>query len=410
LALVVLSGAGCGGLPANPTRPHLLTFADLEALAAPMNDEATFAHDAKVPGGLRVRDFLQYDGTNYQLQLRNTFTEGYRSAYETTEVWTGFDEVWAQPVYVAVTGFTDSGQPKLLTDPTNPDPTMQGWSPVFSVGPGSAFYSPFWQTMYFVVPDGTDPEKYTSARHIIDAGLPLIPGPAHTMAIVPGENIIPPAMPLDVQHVGGPMATSPGYLDGEDVHYLDFGKGNFSWNDDLVVDETPLFMFVYRDTNGDLQRTNTPTVAGTGPLYANRPVNVTDTMPPVPHYGAYWRLYTVELPPTARIFAPPGLYPKENADYKGPVGTVYGDSIMLADIVGTNQWVGRVALNASDTPGEGCFSSNQNLDENGNGSCRWLDSQAKIEATVPASWIWKTDITVTCPFVSYQDMAVVVTP
>jgi hypothetical protein len=411
LVLVVSStGAGCGDLPANPTRPHLLTFGDLEALAAaPMADHATFATNALVPGGLRVGDFISYDGTNYHLPLRNTWTEGYRSAYETTEVWTGFDAVWAQPVYVAVTGFAD-GKPNLLTDPKVTDPTKQAWSPIFSVGPGSAFYSPFWQTIYFRVPEGTDPDQYKSARQVIDAGVPLIPGPAHTMSIVPGENVVPASMVLDVQKVGGPTTTNEGYLDGEDVDYLDFGTNNFTWNDDLVVEETPLFMFVYRDSKGDLQKTNTPTVAGTGPLYANRPVNVTDTVPPVPHYGAYWRLYTVELPATARIFAPPMLYPDKNVDYQGPVGTAYGDSINMAGVDGTNPWLGRVALNATDDPTQGCFSDSNNLDELGGGSCRWLDSQAKIEATV-ASWaIWKTDITVTCPFVSYQDFAVVVTP
>jgi hypothetical protein len=408
VVLGVLS-AGCSGQPANPSRPHLITFADLEALAASPTAAPTFATNSGVPGGLRVTDFVTYDGTNYGMPLRTTFTEGYRSAYRTTEVWTGFDEVWVQPVYVAITGFTD-GKPDLLTDPTNPDPTMQGWSPIFSVGPGSAFYSPFWQTMYFVVPPGTDPEKFKSARDVLDAHVTLIEGPAHTMAIVPGENIVPAPSPFASQMVGGPTGTSEGYLDGADVDYVDFGKNNFTWNAELDVEETPLFMFVYRDQNGALQKTNTPTVAGTGPLYANRPVNVTDTVPPVPHYGAYWRLYTVELPATARIFAPPALYPAQNADYAGPVGTAYGDSVTKSDADSVSAWLGRVALNATDDPTKGCFSDELNLDELGGGSCRWLDSQAKIEATV-ASWaIWKTDITVTCPFVSYQDFPFVVTP
>jgi len=410
LWLVVVSAlVGCGGLPANPTRPHLITFADLEALASAPTPDPTFATHARVPGGLRLSDFVTYDGTNFGMPLRTTWTEGYRSAYRTTEVWTGFDEVWVQPVYVAITGFT-KGKPDLLTDPNNPDPSKQAWSPIFSVGPDSAFYSPFWQTIYFQVPVGTDPEKYKSARQVLDAGVPLMQGPAHTMAIVPGENIVPAPSPFDVQMVGGPTATSEGYLDGHDVRYLDFGKNTFTWNDDLDVEETPLFMFVYRDSNGELQRTNTPTVAGTGPLYANRPVNVTDTVPPVPHYGAYWRLYTVELPATARIFAPPALYPTENADYAGPVGTAYGDAITKAGVVGTNQWLGRVALNATDDPTQGCFSDNQNLDQLGGGSCKWLDSQPKIEAAVAPWAIWKTDITVTCPFVSYQDFPFVVTP
>ena len=117
MVLGVLSG--CSGQPANPSRPHLITFADLEALAASPTAAPTFATNSGVPGGLRVTDFVTYDGTNYGMPLRTTWTEGYRSAYRTTEVWTGFDEVWVQPVYVAITGFTD-GKPDLLTDPTNP--------------------------------------------------------------------------------------------------------------------------------------------------------------------------------------------------------------------------------------------------------------------------------------------------
>jgi hypothetical protein len=420
LALVVLSatGAGCTGLPANPTRPRLMTFADLEALAAPTNRDPTFAHGAGVPGGLRVSDFISFDGTSYHLPLRSTWTEGYRSAYETTEVWTGFDEVWVQPVYVAITGFTD-GKPDLLKDPAVTDPTQQAWSPIFSVGPGSAFYSPFWQTIYFQVPLGTDPDKYKSARQVLDSGATLTPGPGHTMAIVPAENVIPAMTVADYQPVGGPTGTTEGYLDGQDVRYLDFGKDNFSWSDDLDVEETPLFMLLYRDSNGELQKTNTPAVAGTGPLYANRPVNVTDSVPPIPHYGAYWRLYTVELPATARIFAPAELYPTESADFAGPVATTYGASVISHGVIGTNQWLGRVALNAlpsADGSTPGCFDDYENLDEFFDPTmpppepCDWLDSQAKLERAVPSSAIQRTDITVTCPFVSYQDMAVVVTP
>jgi hypothetical protein len=402
---------GCG-LPANPKRPHLTTFSDLMALVDAEGPDATFAEGAKVPGGLRVGDFVTKDDQGaYHLTLRNTWTESYRSAYETAEVWNGFDEVWLQPMYVAITGFTN-GKPDLLVDPTNPDPAKQGWSPIFSVGPDSAFYSPFWQVYYFQVPADTDPEAYTTARKVIDSGLPLLQGPVRTMSLVPIDTkVVPGTSDFAAQHVGGPAGASEGYLDGHDVGFLDFGKNTFNWNDDLVVEETPLFVFVYRDgMTGELMRTGIPTVAGTGPLYANRPANITNTDPPVPHYGAYWRLYTVELPPTARIFAPSALYPNESAAYAGPVGTAYGQSVIDAGVDDTNKYLGRVALNATDAVDQGCFSDANFLDELGGGKCRWLDSQAKIEATVPPSWIWKTDITVTCPFVSYDDSAFVVAP
>jgi hypothetical protein len=410
LVLLVACAAGACGLPPNPSRPHLLTFADLGALAAPMDPGATFANADGVPGGLRVRDYVTFDGTDYHLVLRNTWTEGYRSAYVTAEVWTGFDEVWVQPVYIPVTGFTN-GKAILLVDPAKPDPT-KSWSAIFSVGPESAFYSPFWQTFYFVVPPGTGPDDFTSARKVIDSGLPLIPGPGHTMSIVPTDHIVPPTPSAPGQMVGGPAGTMEGYVDGKEVDFLDFGKGNFSWDADLVVEPTPLFVLVYRDDTGALQRLNVPTVAGTGPLYANRPANMLNA---VPHYGAVWRLYTVEVPGTARIFAPPlPEFADAIADY--PVGFVapdYGANVIAAGADDLSHWLGRVALNAvksADGSSPGCFSSYDDIDVGGTDPCQWLDSQPAIERAVPASWIRPTDILVTCPFVSYKDFPVVVDP
>jgi hypothetical protein len=412
LALAAAAAAGCD-LPPNPRHPKLLNFAHMEALAT--SGAPTFATDDGIPGGLRVPDFVTTDGTSYQLTLRNTWTEGYRSAYETAEMWTGFDEIWVQPVYVPITGFS-GGKPVLLgADPTNPDPTKRGWNPIFSVGPDSAFYSPFWQTFYFIVPADTDPEAFTTARKVIDSGLPLIPGPGHTMSIVPGDNVHPATMTMGAvdQEVGGPTATSPGYLDGQDVDYLDFGKNNFTWNDDLVVEPTPLFVLVYRDPDsGELKRMNVPTVAGTGPLYANRTANVTGD---VPHYGALWRLYTVEVPPTARIFAPPlPEFADTIADYPPAlVGPHYGANVIASGAVDLAFFLGRVALNAvpsADMSDPGCFDDRMNLGKSGKVPCQWLDSQPALEQAVPPSWIRPTDILVTCPFISYHDSAVVVTP
>ena len=415
-ALATCALAACD-LPANPRRPQLLTFADLSRLAD--GDPAvTFANDQGAPGGLRVSDFVTKDDAGYHLTLRDTWTEGYRSAYETAEIWLGFDEVWVQPVYVAITGFTD-GKPDLLPDPSATDPEKMSWSPIFSVGPDSAFYSPFWQVFYFKVPVGTDADAYTTAREVIDSGLPLIPGPAHTMSLVPaGETIVPATAGAPMQAVGGPTDVSTGYLDGKDVSFLDFGKDNFSWNDDLVVDATPLFMLVYRDDAGHLQPMHVPTIAGTGPLYANRPPNVSND---VPHYGAFWRLYTVEVPATARIFAPPlPAFAAASADYPPaflePEST-YGAGVLTTPTNDIGHWLGRVALNAVpsvDSTIKSCFDDYDNLDTSpgsaGPEPCAWLDSQPAVERAVPASSIQPTDVLVTCPFVSYDDQPFVVTP
>ena len=202
-----------------------------------------------MPGGLRVRDYVTKDDAGYHLTLRDTWTEAYRSAYVTAEIWIGFDEVWVQPVYVPITGFAD-GDPRRSSS-TRP---RGAWSPIFSVGADSAFYSPFWQVFYFQVPDGTDPDALTSARQVIDSGLPLIEGPARTMSLVPGA--VGPAADGGGLGSGDRRArrrSAPGYLDGKPISFLDFGTDTFSWNEDLVVDETPLFVLVYRDDDGNLR-------------------------------------------------------------------------------------------------------------------------------------------------------------
>jgi hypothetical protein len=203
--------------------------------------------------------------------------------------------------------------------------------------------------------------------------------------------------------VGGPATVSSGYLDGQTAHYLDLGTDNFSWNDDLVVDETPLFVLVYRDELDQLHRMNVPTVAGTGPLGSSRPPNVLGN---IPHYGAYWRLYTVEVPATARIFAPLELFGAERKDFPaGFLSDTYGADVIAQGAGDLGEWLGRVTLN------EACFGSFAKIDTRDPsnlavGHCHWLDSQPAIEASIPPDWIRKTDLLVTCPFVSYDDFAV----
>ena len=74
-----------------------------------------------------------------------------------------------------------------------------------------------------------------------------------------------------------------------------------------------------------------------------------------------------------------------------------------------DDWLGRVALNAVPVAGHpnGCFDKygylNADLTDY---ACEWLDSQPAIERAVVPEAIKKTDIVVTCPFVTYHDKAV----
>lgn len=390
--------------PAPRPRPVVMTVADLEVAATTRPNEPLFP-DSGVPGGLPLADYIVKKGDAYELTLRETWTHGYRSGYITTELWSGFDEVWIQPMYVPVTGFTAAG-PTIVKDAANK------WHPIFSVGPDSAFYSPYWQVVYFQVPVGTSSDAYKSGRDVLDAKLPLFPARGKAIALVPGPVVLPAAVPssADVpasdRKIGTPKQ-GKGYLDGEEVSTVEYDAETFTWNDERVVDEIPLFVLLWRRTDGTLERLNVPTVAGTGPLYENRPVDVSDETHP--RYGAYWRIYTVELPATARVFAPmqydafvslPAMLPR----------ATYGDDLDAeTDLRLLDPWLGRVALNALAADGypDGCFGKYDWLTgDDPEYACKWLDSQPAIEQAVSPLAIKKTDLVVTCPFVSYHDKAV----
>lgn len=393
------------------SRPILLTLADLEAATARPDEPLLPA--SGVPGGLPLADYVTKEGEAFRLTLRETWTEGYRSGYVTTELWSGFDEVWVQPMYVPFTDLLD-GVPVPLKGADGK------WHPIFSVGPKSAFYSPFWQLFYFRVPEGTDPAAYKSARDVIDSGAELHSARGRTIALVPGEVVLPatttvtppPNVPGGDREIGTPKQGT-GYLDGEPVFTIELGSENFRWDEHLVVEEIPLFVLLHRTPEGLLERLPVPTVAGTGPLYENRPIEISD--PHHPKYGAYWRVYTVELPPTARVFAPTPLYDAFRAQL--PPALLAADAPYGADylqLAGTDQlflddWLGRVSLGAVPTDGatEGCFSKYAYLTgDDKTVPCRWLDSQPAIEEAVVPEAIQRTDIVVTCPFVTYHDLAV----
>jgi hypothetical protein len=70
-----------------------------------------------------------------------------------------------------------------------------------------------------------------------------------------------------------------------------------------------------------------------------------------------------------------------------------------------SQLSGWVAINPDPTNGmAGCFATSGGLDPdpmNPNaGKCIWLNSQAAIEMHIDRSAIQRTDVTVTCPFVT----------
>ena len=359
--------AGCAPSPA-PVTPRVWTAADLQALAA--SGQTAVATGGSLPGGVSLDRIVAADGT---LVERPSLADTYGASYVTTEVWVGYPQVWVQPMYVPVSGWVN-GAPTVITDAAG------AWKPVFSVGAKSGFYSPFWQAVYFDAPAGSTADRYTSPKQILDAGLSLHEGAGWTIPIVPA----------DLAWTNPAAVPGTGWVDGAQVATLNFGKRLFTWNPDTnVVDELPLFVFVMRDAEGRLVAPKFRTVAGTGPIGSG------GVVPPKagaqPLYSSYWRLYTVEVPPTAAVFADAPLR-AELAAAGLPAPPAVDPSVvaMNAGIVG------RIAIHPS------CFDDPQQIDPQ-NGSCTYFDSQAAIERGIDASAIQPTDVTVTCPFVSYQE-------
>ncbi|HSZ81654.1 MAG TPA: hypothetical protein VLA14_05205 [Polyangia bacterium] len=398
LACGLAALASCEATP-GPATPQLYTTADLQRLLA--TGETTIAPDAGVPGGLPLSLMIAAGANQDTLVPRLTFTglDAYRSAYVTTEVWTHFDEVWIQPMYVLVDGYASDGTPERHQfGPAG----AAAWRPIFGVGDQSKFYSPYWQEVYFELPAGADPDSFRSVRDVVDRGVSLTPANGRVVVLAP-DTVSPPTpvggMANGPIAIGGPTRGT-GLLDGAPASFLDFGEGTFTWNDDLVVQEVPLFVWVARDAEGQLQRLDIPTIGGSGPLDSNTTVKMAGDRP---LYGSYWRIYTVEVPAGMGVFAPPVAGDEGLRAGLGTLGDLsmdgkYGANVLSAPSSALIAWEGRVATNPD------CFSDVANIDEQA-GSCVYLDSQTKIEAIAPNDTIHKTDILVTCPFVTYDEIA-----
>ena len=259
------------------------------------------------------------------------------------------------------------------------------------------FYSPFWQMVYFEVPDGTPPDAITSARQVLDGKYPLHFGPGRTVSLVPDGLVGPPGGPPDVA-----LTQGTAWLEGQPASFIDFGKATFTWNERR------------RDRRGpDLRlrgahRGRRPGGAGhpdrrrhgaarIGRAAARRSRAASRAT------SAYWRIYTVTLPPTARVFSPaPDLQAKLRDDGVPVVEQYTAEALGYA-----SQVSGWVALNPGGENGEGgCWATADQVEPDPMnitaGKCIWLNSQAAIETNIDRSAIRRTDVTVTCPFVTFD--------
>lgn len=337
-----------------------------------------------------------------EIRLAPAYTEGTASAYMTTDIWVNFPLVWAQPMYVFVKAW-DAGPAGAHV--------LAGVPPVFSVGPKSAFYSPFWRVYYVVVDPATPPDRYRTVKQILDAELPLFPGPGKLATFVPA-GLVPQADSDGFQLPGlrpvpgpdgspQPRISTPkrkqGWIDGvaTPVDFLDFGNDRFEWNDRYEVAEAPLFFFFLKDPSGAwVPVTNVPRVGGTGPVGANRPAVAPGNKPA---FGSLWRLWAARLPPTARIFVPPDrLGEWEAAERERPAWSpslpVAGPlPPAIADRKDLDQHAFKVLRDTS------CLAPDKTFPDD----CSWLDSQAAVERLLPSA-IEPSQILVHCPYLAYE--------
>jgi hypothetical protein len=174
------------------------------------------------------------------------------------------------------------------------------------------------------------------------------------------------------------------------ISFFNFGQRLFNWDPVTnVVEETPLFVIVTRDAAGNLVAPYLPTVGGTGPLGTH--AGLAAEVGGQPIYASYWRLYTVEIPPTAKVFTDDAL--QTNLFDAGLADL--GLPLDPADVAYYPTLVGRVVLNP------GCAYIDPAA--RGPGACLYLDSQAALEDNIDPGRIQPTDVTVTCPFLTYQD-------
>src|SRR5439155_781923 len=109
--------------------------------------------------------------------------------------------------------------------------------------------------------------------------------------------------------------------------------------------ETPLYHFLVAGEDGVLKELDVPSVAAAGPPHANADAPIVGGLP---RYPSYWRLYTVVLPPVARVFLPPtnevvAVLPELAAELL-PMPTDYSPEVMAAPLATLLPYAGHVAI------------------------------------------------------------------
>jgi hypothetical protein len=323
------------------------------------------------------------DGTA-RLRILPAFSEAMPAAYVAGEMWTGYEEIWLQPWYSLVTAWDEKAPSTYRLK----DADGKVAPAIYDVDVDSTFYSPFWRVLWVVVPPGTTPNTYGSSRALLDAGLPMYEGPGWIYSVrTPTLNLGEgkPKHPFLGTDVGAVALGPEAWFDGSLKPSMNLGGNNFTYNDTDVVDEVALFWF-HRRGAPPQTATAWPAVIGTGPFGAREPALVVGNRP---RFGGLCRIHLAAVPQTAAVFDPDA----------SPAAT----ALLTAATVDPATYRGRVALNATKVSmnDTACFD-----DPGFPQSCTWLDNQAAVEDRLGAAAITRTEILMTCPFVTYAAKAV----
>jgi len=312
------------------------------------------------------------EGTLDGLVVQPAFVDAHPAAFVTTEVWDGFPRVWAQPIYLLVTGFDPIKGPTLIANA----------SPIFGVAPGSRFYSPYWQTYYVTIPAGFKEDSLHSGEAVLASGLTLTLGPLRFCSIGSKD------LKLEVAHVAGsppvhpftqdpltPRIATQGWAEDELVWFVDFGLDRFRISSSLVVQEAALFRLAVLAPDGTQTLLELPPVGGTGAFGAPR---APDAPNGIPRFGALWHEYIATITPREGLPLPGIFITQSTPDLRARIIAQAGAAYVpvpsaLAEALPERfQYQLRVAADG------GCFQ----LTDFPN-SCVWLDTQGSIEANLP---------------------------
>jgi len=326
------------------------------------------------------------------LVVQPAFSDANPAAFVTTEIWDGYPRVWAQPMYVFVSGFDRSGGPVVVA----------GSLPVFAFGTGSGFYSPYRQVWWVTIPSGGHADFRTTDQ-VLASGYTLTQGPLRYAALGPREMEVGRTVDsVPVHPFTGDLLQArlshEAWVEGAAASYMDFGDDRFRINAaNNVVQEVALFRFAFFGPDGTPQALDVPPVVGTGPLGTPRAADAPNGLP---RFGALRHEYLANISPVPGQPAP-GIFvsatrPELRADLIAKYGAAFVPlpSAQAENLPEREQFTMRVAFDSS------CF----NLSDFPQ-SCIWLDTQQNIEGNLPSTAFTDTKRFSSGPFVFFDGVA-----